>query len=210
MDEAIDISCREFVDVLASKAPVPGGGGASALVGAIGMALGSMTGALTVGKEKYKDVESEVLEILAQAEELQARLLSLVDEDARAFEPLSQAYGLPSTTEEEKEHKTRVMEKCLHDACEVPLQIMRACCEAIELHSRLAKIGTAIAISDVGCGAVCCKAALRAASLNVFVNTRLMKDTDYARECEDEANQMLAVYDSMAESAFSEVEKRLK
>lgn len=210
MDEAIDLSCRDFVSVLASNAPAPGGGGASALVGAIGMALGSMTGALTVGKEKYKDAEPEVREILAKAQELQARLLVLVDEDARAFEPLSQAYGLPSSTDEERHHKEHVMEKCLHDACEVPLQIMRACCEAIELHSRLAIIGTAIAISDVGCGAVCCKAALRAASLNVFVNTRLMKDVDYARECEDEANQMLAIYDSMAEGAFSEVEKRLK
>lgn len=210
MDDSIDLSYREFVSVLASKSSTPGGGGASALVGAIGMALGSMTAALTAGKDKYQDVEPEVLEILNKAHELEARLLTLVDEDARVFEPLSQAYGLPSTTEEEKAHKSRVMETCLHNACRVPLDIMRACCEAIDLHSKLAKIGATIAISDVGCGVICCKAALRAASLNVFVNTRLMKDEAFAGECEDEASQMLAVYVSIAEEAFSDVERRLK
>lgn len=209
MEKSIDLTCKGFVEALASKAPAPGGGGASALVGAIGMALGNMTGALTVGKSKYKDVEPEVREIIASADELQIRLLDLIEADALAFEPLSKAYGLPSDTEQQKMHKSEVMEKCLHDACEVPLEIMRACCDAIELHSRLAEIGAAIAISDVGCGAICCKAALRAASLNVFVNTRLMKDASYATKCDNEANRMLSEYGALAEQAFSEVEKRL-
>lgn len=209
MTESINLSCEAFVQELASKSPAPGGGGASALVGAIGMALGSMTASLTVGKEKYKDVEGEVKEILDEAVSLQARLLQLIDEDARAFEPLSKAYGLPSNTDEEKSRKAEVMEKCLHDACEIPLEIMRACCRSIELHSKLAKIGAKIAISDVGCGALCCKAALRAASLNVFVNTRLMKDEAYSNKCEDEANRMLDTYVPMAENALAEVESRL-
>lgn len=204
----MDLSCREFIDVLASKAPAPGGGGAAAFVGAIGMALGNMVGSLTVGKPKYADVEADIIELKEQADALQDRLLALVAADAEAFEPLSRAYGLPKETDEEKAHKAQVMEKCLHDACEVPLDIMRACCEAIDLHEQFAAKGTAIAISDVGCGVICCKAALKAASLNVFINTGSMKELDHAAACNLEAHKMLDTYCAKADEIFADVEKR--
>lgn len=208
MSQAMDLSCREFIDVLASKAPAPGGGGAAAFVGAIGMALGNMVGSLTVGKPKYADVEADIIELKEQADALQDRLLALVAADAEAFEPLSRAYGLPKETDEEKAHKAQVMEKCLHDACEVPLDIMRACCEAIDLHEQFAAKGTAIAISDVGCGVICCKAALKAASLNVFINTGSMKELDHAAACNLEARKMLDKYCAKADEIFADVEKR--
>ncbi len=208
MSQAMDLSCREFIDVLASKAPAPGGGGAAAFVGAIGMALGNMVGSLTVGKPKYADVEADIIELKEQADALQDRLLALVAADAEAFEPLSRAYGLPKETDEEKAHKAQVMEKCLHDACEVPLDIMRACCEAIDLHEQFAAKGTAIAISDVGCGVICCKAALKAASLNVFINTGSMKELDHAAACNLEARKMLDTYCAKADEIFADVEKR--
>ena len=110
-------SCEEFVDVLASKAPVPGGGGASALVGAIGMALGNMVGSLTVGKKKYADVEADIIALKEKATALQADFLRLVEADAEAFEPLAKAYGMPRETEEEKAEKARVMAIVLKDAC---------------------------------------------------------------------------------------------
>lgn len=204
----MDLSCREFIDVLASKAPAPGGGGAAAFVGAIGMALGNMVGSLTVGKPKYADAEADIIELKEQADALQDRLLALVAADAEAFEPLSRAYGLPKETDEEKAHKAQVMEKCLHDACEVPLDIMRACCEAIDLHEQFAAKGTAIAISDVGCGVICCKAALKAASLNVFINTGSMKELDHAAACNLEARKMLDTYCAKADEIFADVEKR--
>ena len=100
-------SCEEFVDVLASKAPVPGGGGASALVGAIGMALGNMVGSLTVGKKKYADVEADIIALKEKATALQADFLRLVEADAEAFEPLAKAYGMPRETEEEKAEKAK-------------------------------------------------------------------------------------------------------
>ena len=208
MSQAMDLSCREFIDVLASKAPAPGGGGAAAFVGAIGMALGNMVGSLTVGKPKYADVEADIIELKEQADALQDRLLALVAADAEAFEPLSRAYGLPKETDEEKAHKAQVMEECLHDACEVPLDIMRACCEAIDLHEQFAAKGTAIAISDVGCGVICCKAALTAASLNVFINTGSMKELDHAAACNLEARKMLDTYCAKADEIFADVEKR--
>ena len=164
-------SCREFVTVLASSEPAPGGGGASALVAALGTALGNMVGSLTVGKKKYADVQEDILALNARAEALRARLVELVEEDARAFEPLSRAYGLPASTEEEKARKAAVMAQALDAACAAPLALMEALCQAIDLHREYAQKGTAIAISDVGVGVACCKAALQGASLNVFINT---------------------------------------
>lgn len=208
MTKAMDLTCREFIDILASSAPAPGGGGAASFVGAIGMALGNMVGSLTVGKKKYADVEADIIELKSKADALQEKLLDLVAADAEAFEPLSKAYGLPKETEEEKAHKAEVMEKCLHDACEVPLNIMRACCDAIDLHEQFAAKGSAIAISDVGCGVICCKAALQAASLNVFINTKSMADREYADKCNAEARDMMDEYLPKADDIFVGVEKR--
>ena len=104
LDKQIDFtehSCREFIDVLASSAPIPGGGGASALVGAIGVALGNMVGSLTVGKKRYADVEEDIIRCKKEADEITKRLLELVAKDAEVFEPLSKAYSLPKSTPEE-------------------------------------------------------------------------------------------------------------
>ena len=103
-------TCTEFVEVLASKAPVPGGGGASALVGAVGTALGNMVGSLTVGKKKYADVEEEMWELKGKCDQLQKDFLRLIERDAEVFEPLSKAYGMPRETEEEKaEEKSNIL-----------------------------------------------------------------------------------------------------
>lgn len=144
------VPCDEFVTVLASKAPVPGGGGASALVGAVGTALGNMVGSLTVGKKKYAAVEEEMQELKAKADVLQKELLHLVERDAEVFEPLSKAYGMPKETEEEKAEKARVMEAALKEACSVPMEIMEKCCEAIDLLVEFAAKGSVLAISDAG------------------------------------------------------------
>ena len=203
-------SCADFVDVLASKEPTPGGGGAAAYVGAIGMALGNMVGSLTVGKKKYADVQADIIALKAQADALQQDLLTLVRRDAEVFEPLSKAYGLPRDTEEQQAEKARVMEAALREASAVPLEIMEKCCEAIDLHQAFADKGTAIAISDVGCGVVCCKAALMAASLNVFINTKAMQDKDYADAVNAKTNQMLDHYTVLADKIYAQVFARLK
>lgn len=201
-------SCEEFVEVLASKAPVPGGGGASSLVGAIGMALGNMVGSLTVGKKKYADVEADIIELKKKADALQKEFLVLIEKDAELFEPLSKAYSLPKETEKEKAEKACVMEVCLKDACSVPMKIMEKCCEAIELHKEFAEKGTAIAISDVGVGVACCRAALLGASLNVFINTKSMTDKEYAKEMNEKAEKMIETYTKMADEIFADVRKR--
>ncbi|MGL6199305.1 MAG: cyclodeaminase/cyclohydrolase family protein [Lachnospiraceae bacterium] len=203
-------SCENFITVLASKEPAPGGGGAAALVGAIGMALGSMVGSLTLGKKKYADVQDDILDLQVRANIIQAELLELVKKDAEAFEPLSRAYGMPKDTAEKQAEKVRVMETCLRECCDVPLEIMKRCCDAIALHQVFAEKGTAIAISDVGCGVACCKAALQAASLNVFINTKSMTDRTYAEAINKSANRMLDTYITLADQIYVQVAARFK
>lgn len=202
-------SCEEWIEALASNAPVPGGGGASALVGAVGTALGSMVANLTIGKKKYADVEREMIELSKKAGSLQKELLLLMEKDAEAFEPLAKAYRLPRETEEEKAYKEKVMEECLKEASGVPMEIMEKICEAIVLHKEFADKGSAIAISDAGTGAACCRGALLGASLNVFVNTKSMKDRAYAEGLNKRAEEMLAIYVPMADGIFEKVKEQL-
>lgn len=206
----INKSCKDFTEVLASKAPVPGGGGASALVGALGMALGNMVGALTVGKKKYAAVEEEIKALMAQAETLQTELLSLVEKDAEVFAPLAAAYSMPKETEEEKAEKARVMEIVLKDACSVPLEIMEKCCKAIDLHREFAAKGSVLAVSDAGVGVIFAKAALQGASLNVFINTSSMKDRAYAEKINAKAEKMLMEYIVAADEVYAEVYSKLR
>ena len=203
-------TCEEFVEVLASKAPVPGGGGASALVGAIGMALGNMVGSLTVGKKKYADVEADIIALKEKATALQGDFLRLVEADAKAFEPLAKAYGMPRETEEEKAEKARVMAIVLKDACAVPMEIMEKCCEAIDVIREFAEKGSALALSDAGVGAAFCKGALLGASLNVFINTKSMADKEYAAALNEKADKMIAEYGKKADDIFAAVNAKLR
>lgn len=200
-----DKTIPEFTQVLASKEAVPGGGGASALVGAVGVALGNMVGSLTVGKKKYAAVEPQILALMEQAKQLQEKLLTLIDGDAACFAPLAKAYSIP------KDDPTReaVMEDALRLACSVPMDIMRAACEGIRLMEDFAAMGSVLAISDAGVGAVCCKAALQGASLNVFINTKSMKDRAYAQTLESEAQELLDTFCPKADGVYAQVVARI-
>lgn len=206
MDSFAQKNVDEFTQVLSSKAPVPGGGGASALVGAIGASLGSMVGNLTVGKKKYAEVEDEVKDLMDQCEKMRVQLIKLMDADAKAFEPLSKAYSIPKDDPKRPE----IMAKVLKDACDVPMDIMRVTCEVINLLERLGEIGSALAISDVGVGVLDCKAALYGASLNVYINTKSMEDRALAKKLESEADKMLATYGAKADAVYGNVLKRLR
>ena len=194
-------SCAEFVRVLASNAPVPGGGGASALVGAIGTALGNMVGSLTVGKKKYADVEAEILALKAKCDALQQELLDQIAADAEGFVPLAKAYGIPKDDPSREE----TLEAATLVACRVPVRIMELCCESLEAIREFAKKGSRLAVSDAGCGAVCVKAALQAASLNVFINTKTLRDRETAESLNARCLDMLERYGAMADEIFNSV-----
>ena len=203
-------SCEDFVQVLSSKEPVPGGGGASALVGAVGTALGGMVGSLTAGKKKYQDVEDEIKGMMEESRQLQNRLLAMVQQDAESFAPLAKAYGMPKETEAQKAEKEKVLEAALKEACRVPLAIMESCCQGIDLCGAFASKGSVMAISDAGAGAGFCRAALQSASLNVYINTKSMKDRAYAEEINQKADGMLEHYMKKADGILEQVFAAIK
>lgn len=204
------MTVEEFAMQTASNEPVPGGGSISALAGALAAALTEMVAGLTIGKKKYADVEEEMWELKAKSDKLQAELLRLIERDAEVFEPLSKAYGMPRATEEEKAEKARVMEIVLKDACSVPMEIMEKCCEAIDIIVEFAAKGSALAISDAGVGVAFCKAALKGASLNVYINTKSMQNREYAEELNAKCDAMLEKYTKIADEVFDSVLGRLK
>ena len=198
------LTCEEFVNVLASKEPVPGGGGTAALVGALGAALGNMVGSLTVGKKKYADVEQEILALKGESDGLQEKLLAMVDKDSEAFAPLAKAYGLPAG-----EEKDRIMESALRAAAAAPMEIMELSIKALAVIGRFAQIGSRLAVSDAGCAAACVRAAINAAALNVLINTKSMKDRDYAEEMNAKVGFMIHNGSEKADAIFEMVQAQL-
>ena len=208
--ELMNLSCEAFLEDLAGSAPAPGGGGAAALVGAAGAALGNMVGSLTVGKKKYAAVETDILILNRRAAALRKRLEGLVQADADAFTPLAAAYKLPKETPEQQAHKAAVLETALDGACAVPLEIMSACCEGITLAAEYAEKGSVMAVSDAGCAALFCKAALQAAGLNVSINTRLMADNAHAAALNAQADAMLAEFVPQADQIHEKLTHSLR
>ena len=194
-------NCRKFVEVLASDAPAPGGGGAAALVGAIGTALGNMVGSLTVGKKKYAEVEAEIIELKAKCDALQTELLNQVEADEVNFLPLAKAYGIPK----DDPNRDTIMEEATLIACSTPVKIMELCCQAIDYIAVFAAKGSRLAVSDAGCGAVICKSALQAASLNVFINTKTLKNREKAEEMNAKCLAMLAEYGAKADEILNTI-----
>lgn len=199
----------EWTDALASKAPVPGGGGASALGGALAAALGQMVANLTVGKKKYADVEETMQQILLKLEELQKELLVLADEDAKVFAPLAAAYSMPSSTEEEKREKERVMEEKLLAASLVPLQMMEKTFMVLDILSFLGEKGSRMAVSDVGVAVQFARAALNGAVMNVYINTKSMKDRDKAEELNEKARELIEDGTRLADRIYQSVTDQL-
>ena len=200
----------EFLEDLSSSRPVPGGGGASATVGAFASALGMMVANLTVGKKKYADVEEEIKEAREQLEKLRDELVALTDRDAEAFEPLSKAYGLPKETQEQKEEKERILEQALYEASIVPMDIMETVLKVMHLLKVMGEKGSKIAVSDVGVGILFAQAALEGASLNVFINTNLMKNRERAEELNQKTDAMIQEGRELKETIYAGVLAKIR
>lgn len=201
MEKNID----KFLAELASSAPTPGGGGAAALCGALGIALGNMVGNLTLGKKKYADVQEDIAALNQRAEAIRADFVALIDADAEAFAPLSRAYSIPR----DDPARDEIMEPALLKAAEAPLEIMRKCAEALELISGYAAKGSALAISDAGCAAALCGAAMESAALNVKINTKSMKNRAVADNINAEMNELLQKYFALSQEIYNDVSGRL-
>ncbi len=202
-------SCEKFADETFSSAPVPGGGGVAALVGSIGAALAGMVCNLTTGKKKYAQYEEDIQRITGEARALMNELMAQIDRDAENFYPLSKCYGLPATTEEEKAVKEEKMQAALKVAITAPIDIVRLAYKAIALHKELAEKGSKLAVSDVGCGVLCLKAAMQCGWLNVMINLKSIHDSDFVAAVEAELKPMLAEGEAMADTIYVDVASQL-
>ncbi len=198
-----------WTDALASKAPVPGGGGASALAGALSAALGQMVANLTVGKKRYADVEEEMQQSLFALNVLQMELMALADKDAEVFAPLAAAYGLPSGTEEEQAEKDRIMEENLLAASLVPMQMLEKTSAVLDVVGLLEEKGSRMAVSDAGVAAQMARAALTGAVMNIYINTKSMKNREKAEELNEKARKLVAAGTEQADQIYGRVLAKL-
>lgn len=201
--------CVEFLDLLASKEAVPGGGGAAALTGAVAAALTSMVCNLTLGKKKYEDVQLEVSELLLDAEIARSRLADLVNEDARVFDELMQAYKLPKEEVEDQFVRIKAISERSIAASEVPLEIAQVCIKVLQLANRAAEIGNKQLISDAGVSALLARAALRSACYNVLINLSAIKDGEYIRIKLEQMKELKQKALELEEQALEKTEKVL-
>ena len=199
------LSVREFTRFLASAEPVPGGGGAAALVGALGVALGNMVAALTLGKPKYAEVEAEVAELRQQGEALQERLLEQINADAEGFRPLAEAYKLPK----DEPRRAEILEQATLRACGTPMEIMELGAAAIPVIAELASKGSRMAVSDAGCAAAAVRAAVEMAYLNLLINTRSLRGREQAEALNARGQELLTRVGKQVEEVWSQVKEGL-
>ena len=198
-------SVESFLSELSSGAPVPGGGGASALAGAAASALASMVANLTTGKKKYAEYQAEIDEILIKTADLVKDFESLIEKDAEVFEPLAKAYSIPK----DEPGRDEALEEALNTACSAPYEIVMKTKEACEIIVRLETIGSRLAISDVGVAATMLQTAAKGAAMNVYINTKLMKNRSRAEELNTETFKAVEEVDAKCAAVYEAVKNNL-
>ena len=204
-----DNRIEEFLDALASQAATPGGGGAAAIIGAMGAALVSMVCNLTIGKKKYAEVEADMKDVLGKTEALRRRLTGMIEDDAKAFDAVMGAYGMAKETDQQKAARDQAIQAALRQATDVPMRCCHAAREVIDLAAIAADKGNINVISDAGVGVLAAYAALRSAALNVFTNARMINDRTFAEAKLKELNQLLAGAGAATEKAYGIVKGKV-
>lgn len=204
-----EMQVTEFVNLMASDAPAPGGGSAAALEGALGAALTAMVCALTVGKKKYADVQELALESQKKAEDLKARFVDVMDRDTEAFNAVSAVFAMPKDTDEQKAARKAAMQEALKGCTKTPFEMMQLACETLELTRSLVGRLNASAASDLGCSALSLRAAIQGAWLNVLINISGIADEAFAAEYRKNGEALLAKALPLADEIYEEILKTM-
>lgn len=209
MTEIKDTAIEPFLDLLASSAATPGGGSAAAILGGMGAALVSMVCNLTIGKKKYADVEDDMKEVLAKAEDLRHRMTAMIQDDVRAFDTVMGAYGMPKDTDDEKAARSAAIQDALKMATEVPIRCCHLAREVIDLSLIASEKGNINVISDAGVGVLSAYAALRSAALNVYINAKMISDTSFVESKLSDLEGLLAGAEATTEKAYDIVKGKV-
>lgn len=196
---------KDFLDALSSKEPTPGGGGASALVAAVSCSLCSMVSNLTTGKKKYAQYQDKIDEYLVLLKEKNELLQADIEKDAKAFAPLAKAYSLDKSTEGYED----IMEKALFDAATAPKEILEDIYSLVSVIEDLAVMGSRLAISDVAVAAACLEAAMKGCVLNVYINTRSMKNKDTAQKMNAYVKEIVSDGSKRMQKVYADIESML-
>lgn len=200
---------QTFLDQLASKASTPGGGSAAAIMGAMGAALVSMVANLTVGKQKYQDVEEEMQGFLERSEHMRSRLTGMIQADIDVFDKVMAAYGMARETDAEKAARSGAIQAALKEATDVPLACAQLCADVIELCRPVAEKGNLNVISDAGVAVLAAHAALRSAALNVYINIGGIRDEEFVRDRRDKLEFVLSGAGVATETVYELVKSKL-
>ncbi|MCI9171245.1 MAG: cyclodeaminase/cyclohydrolase family protein [Lawsonibacter sp.] len=204
-----ELKTAEFVDLLASDAPAPGGGSAAALEGALGAALTAMVCGLTVGKKKYAEFEELAQSAQAKALDLKARFVDVMDRDTEAFNVVSAAFGMPKATDEEKAARSAAIQKGLEGCTKTPFEMMELAVETLELTASILGKSNDSAASDLGVSALSLRAAIQGAWLNVLINIGSLKNKELAEDYRAKGEALLAKALPLADQIYDTVVKSL-
>ena len=205
----IDQPIRHFLDKLASKSPEPGGGSVAALTGSLGAGLVSMVCSLTLGKEKYKDVQPQVEALIKESEKLRVEMQDLIQKDTEVYGGLSEVYKMPKNTDAEKVARTAKMQEALKKACQVPFEIGLKSLEVARLAQRAAEIGNVAAVSDAGVAVLLAQACAQSAALNVKINVNSIKDVAYNKETWTRMQDVLKQVAALEKSVMGTTYKKM-
>ena len=201
----VEMKVNEFVDLMASDEPAPGGGSAAPREGALGAALTAMVCALTVGKKKYADVQELAIESQKKGNELKAQFVDVIDRDTEAFNAVSAVFAMPKDTDEEKAARKAAMQEALKGCTKTPFEMMELACQALELTRSVVGKLNASAASDLGCAALSLKAAIQGAWLNVLINIGGIQDQAFADEYRQKGQALLDKALPLADAIYQEV-----
>ena len=200
---------QTFLDQLASKASTPGGGSAAAIMAAMGAALVSMVANLTVGKQKYQDVEEEMQGFLERSEDMRSRLTGMIQADIDVFDKVMTAYGMARETDTEKAARSEAIQSALKEATDVPLACAQLCADVIELCRPVAEKGNLNVISDAGVAVLAAHAALRSAALNVYINIGGIRDQEFVQDRRNKLEFVLSGAGVATETVYELVKSKL-
>jgi formiminotetrahydrofolate cyclodeaminase len=204
-----DLPLNAFLAELGSKAATPGGGGAAAVLGAVGAALAGMVAHLTIGKKKYAAVDADMQSLLARADSLRDKLAEAIDADASAFDTLMRAYGMPKHTEQDMAARDAAIQDALASAIAAPLDCARLCREAIYLAVEASEKGNKSVVSDGGVAVLAAHAGLRSSALNVLVNVKLLTDRNRATAIIAELDFLMDGAATLTEKTYEDVRQQL-
>lgn len=201
----VEMQINDFIAVLGSDTPAPGGGSASALAAAQGIALTKMVTELTIGKKKYAEFEDEIELLQKKAKSLQEGLLRAIDEDTEAFNQVSAVFGLPKTTEEEKKARREAMQSALKGAADTPFSMMEKIVDALKVTQAAVGKSNTNAASDLGVAALNLKAALQGAWLNVLINLASIKDEMFVRQYRKAGESLVEEGSKIADATYQQI-----